>query len=377
MSSKDTLQNNNSNLCGMEQNLNQDIDELNSTFEKLMRPHKSKYAYLRPSTSPILTDPITPRQQPNAIQTVATATTPQPMDIPSRMRAIKVFNVMLARLWRRRCAEVCDLHELVRKYQIKASTMRDDLFMRNRMICKEQRRCDRLEMELREVKYAAELRSQGCISVENALNALRRKEAKLRRELRVKTQECNSFAELLNATKTEMFQELTKFRECAHELAEQQRQNRVLEMRNAELEDELLTLKDRFQAQHDDIVIAVHSKQEKIDKAYEALKGYEQELAELELKHAELLRETRNDRIAQEIKKIERKIGMVRYVIYFINPYRWRVLRSIWPSLRLIAHEIVARFFNVPIRKPISMPKMSVASVGICVTIILFIGAVF
>lgn len=42
-------------------------------------------------------------------------------------------------------------------------------------------------------------------------------------------------------------------------------------------------MKDRFQAQHDDIVVAVHLKQEKIDKAYETLKGYEQELAELEL----------------------------------------------------------------------------------------------
>ncbi|TDG41213.1 hypothetical protein AWZ03_012361 [Drosophila navojoa] len=378
MSSKDTLQNQNSNRCGMEQNLNQDIDELNSTFEKMMRPHKSKCAYLRPSPSPILTGPISPRQQqPNAtIQTVATAAA-QPMDMTSRMRAIKVFNVMLARLWRRRCAEVCDLHELVRKYQIKASSMRDDLFMRNRMICKEQRRCDRLEMELREVKYAAELSSQGCISVENALNAVRHKEAKLRRELRVKTQECNSFAELLNATKTEMFQELSKFRECAHELAEQQRQNRILEMRNAELEDEILTLKDRFQAQHDDIVTAVHSKQEKIERAYEALKGYELELAELELKHAELLRETQNDEIAQEIQKIERKIGMIRYVICFINPYRWQVVRSAWPGLKLIAHELVAKFFNVLFYKPVPMPKMSVTSMGICITVVLLMGAIF
>lgn len=124
-----------------------------------------------------------------------------------------------------------------------ANTMRDDLFMRNKMICKEQRRCDRLELELRQVKYAAELSSQGCVTIENALNMVRREEAKLRRDLTVKTQECNSFAELLNVTKTEMFRELTKFRQCAQELAEQQRQNRILEIRNAELEDEVIPYK--------------------------------------------------------------------------------------------------------------------------------------
>ncbi|EDW62817.1 uncharacterized protein [Drosophila virilis] len=360
--------NHNQNWNGMEQSLNQDIEELSSTFERMMRPHKAKYAYPRPATP-------TPQRIPDSL--TASGIVGHTMDMPSRMRAIKVFNVMLARLWRRRCAEVCDLHELVRKYQSKASTMRDDLFLRNKMICKEQRRCDRLEMELRQVKYAAELSSQGCVTIENALNVVRRKEAKLRRDLRAKTQECSNFAELLNVTKTEMFRELTKFRQCAQELAEQQRQNRILEIRNAELEDELLTLKDRFQSQHDDIVVAVHLKQEKIDEAYETLKGYEEELAELELKHNELLKENNGDAILQEIGKMERKIGMVRYVICFINTRRWRLLRASWPNFKCIAYEIVARFLDYILNSPLSMPTLPVTSVGIYLTVMLLIGALY
>ncbi|XP_030568831.1 uncharacterized protein LOC115768396 isoform X2 [Drosophila novamexicana] len=351
--------NHNQNWNGMEQSLNQDIEELSSTFERMMRPHKAKYAYPRPATP-------TPQRIPDSLS--ASGIVGHTMDMPSRMRAIKVFNVMLARLWRRRCAEVCDLHELVRKYQSKASTMRDDLFLRNKMICKEQRRCDRLEMELRQVKYAAELSSQGCVTIENALNVVRRKEAKLRRDLRAKTQECSNFAELLNVTKTEMFRELTKFRQCAQELAEQQRQNRILEIRNAELEDE---------SQHDDIVVAVHLKQEQIDEAYETLKGYEEELAELELKHNELLKENNGDAILQEIGKMERKIGMVRYVICFINTRRWRLLRASWPNFKCIAYEIVARFLDYILNSPLSMPTLPVTSVGIYLTVMLLIGALY
>lgn len=105
----------------MEQSLNRDIDELSSTFEKMMRPHKSKYAYPRPLPTATSASTVIDRQQ----HPIALA---HHMDLPSRMRAIKVFNVMLARLWRRRCAEVCDLHELVRKYQVKVSYARQIAF---------------------------------------------------------------------------------------------------------------------------------------------------------------------------------------------------------------------------------------------------------
>lgn len=39
------------------------------------------------------------------------------MDEPSRIMANRVLNVFLFKVWRRRCDEVHNLHELVRKYQ--------------------------------------------------------------------------------------------------------------------------------------------------------------------------------------------------------------------------------------------------------------------
>ncbi|XP_034490167.1 uncharacterized protein LOC117793850 isoform X2 [Drosophila innubila] len=280
--------------------LNKALEELESTFDKMPIAHKAQYSYLCPGPQQLVT-------RPTQCQMIR-----QPMDPKSRLRAIKVFNVMLARLWRRRCAEVCDLHELVRKYQQKANVMRDDIFLRNNMINREQQRSERLELKLRQFKHVG---IENCESIDNALSEARLQEEKLRLELQSKTQECNNFADMLHETKTEMFRELCKFRSCAKELAEQQRQNRLLEMQNAELEDEILTLKDRFQSQHDDIVVAVHMKQEILDEAYETLKGFEQELAGLELKHNELLRENQIDAMLQEINKVQYKMGIVRYMM--------------------------------------------------------------
>lgn len=39
------------------------------------------------------------------------------MDETSRMRATKVINVFLCKVWRRRCTEVYNLHQLMEKYQ--------------------------------------------------------------------------------------------------------------------------------------------------------------------------------------------------------------------------------------------------------------------
>lgn len=114
--------------------------------------------------------------------------------------------------------------------------MRDDLFLRNSMINREQQRSERLEWKLRHGKHGG---VENCESIDNALHMARLQEQKLQLELLSKTQECNNFADMLHATKTEMFRELCKFRSCAKELAEQQRQNRVLEIYNAELEDEV------------------------------------------------------------------------------------------------------------------------------------------
>jgi len=87
--------------------LNKALEELESTFDKMPIADKAQYSYLCPGPQQLVT-------RPTQCQMIR-----QPMDPKSRLRAIKVFNVMLARLWRRRCAEVCDLHELVRKYQQK------------------------------------------------------------------------------------------------------------------------------------------------------------------------------------------------------------------------------------------------------------------
>lgn len=118
--------------------------------------------------------------------------------------------------------------------------MRDDLFQRNRMICAEQRHSERLDTELRKYRERNIKPWHSCATIDEALEISQRKEIQLREELLEKGQECNNIAELLFETKREMFRELTKFRECAHELAAQQRNNHFLEQRNAELEEEVV-----------------------------------------------------------------------------------------------------------------------------------------
>ncbi|KAL7743199.1 hypothetical protein ACLKA6_016327 [Drosophila palustris] len=332
------------------------LEELESTFDKMPRAHKPQFSYLCPGPQQLVTAPKAKCQK----------IPMKPMDPTSRMRAIKVFNVILARLWRRRCAEVCDLHELVRKYQQKANIMRDDLFLCNNMINREQQRSERLELELRQFKHSG-IGVESCETIDNALNEARLQQEKLRVELQSKTQECNNFADMLHATKTEMFRELCKFRNCARELAEQQRQNRMLEMQNAELEDEILTLKDRFQTQHDDIVVAVHMKQEILDEAYETLKGFEQELAGLELKHTELLRENQIDAMLEEINKAQYRMGILRYLLCLLQ----------WPSCKLLSFEIVAKLLDYMLQNPLSRQTIPVSSLGICMAIMFLIGAFY
>ncbi|EDV91993.1 GH24665 [Drosophila grimshawi] len=205
------------------------------------------------------------------------------MDMVSRMRVMKFFNVILARLWRRRCSEVCELNELVRKYESKINKTHDELIKRNKMICHEQRRCGHWETELRRVQAVSDLNMRRCVTIEKALNVACGQRLHLSKELQAKTLECNNASDLLNESRTEMFRELSKHRECAKALAEQQRLNRWLEIRNVELEDELMTLKDRFQSQHDDVSVAMHKSKLQLDDTYERLKDFEQQLTEFQL----------------------------------------------------------------------------------------------
>ncbi|KAH8396268.1 hypothetical protein KR222_007028 [Zaprionus bogoriensis] len=316
------------------------IKELALTFERMPKPPKAHTACICPR----------PQQPPDPY---AKGRLNQ-LDGPSRMRASKVLNVFLFRLWRRRCAEVHDLHELVRKYQHQVNIMRDDLFLRNKMICAEQRRSERLEMELRKVKEGIVTPSHSCATIDQALALSQRQEAQLRQELQAKALECSNIAELLHETRREMFRELAKFRQCARELAEQQRANRILEIRNAELEDEIMMLNDRFD---DD---------SQLEGAYKTLKGYEQELDELEFKHNELLRDNQSDIIMKEINRVQKAIGVVRYLMYV----QWSR-----PYFKSFASEIVAKLLDYILQSPLSRPTLPVSSVGVYFAIMFLIGA--
>lgn len=118
--------------------------------------------------------------------------------------------------------------------------MRDDLFQRNRIICAGQRHSERLDTELRKYRARNIKPWHSCATIDQALETSQRKEIQLRKDLQEKGLECNNLAELLCETKREMFRELAKFRECAHELAAQQRSNYFLEQRNAELQEEVV-----------------------------------------------------------------------------------------------------------------------------------------
>lgn len=117
--------------------------------------------------------------------------------------------------------------------------MRNELFQRNTIICTEQRHSERLDMELRQMRKRNVKPWHSCATIDRTLEISQQNEKQLRQDLINKEHECNNISELLFETKREMFRELTKFRECAQELAEQQRNNRCLEQKNAELEDEV------------------------------------------------------------------------------------------------------------------------------------------
>lgn len=117
--------------------------------------------------------------------------------------------------------------------------MRNELFQRNTIICTEQRHSERLDMELKQMRKRNVKPWHSCATIDKALENSQHNEKQLRQELINKEQECNNISELLFETKRDMFRELTKYRECARELAEQQRNSRDLEQRNAELEDEV------------------------------------------------------------------------------------------------------------------------------------------
>ncbi|KAH8386434.1 hypothetical protein KR093_000456, partial [Drosophila rubida] len=377
-----------------ETRLNRALQELESTFDKMPVPPQAHYSLLCPGPQQLLPAKSCKDNGGNAsshrrLQLASLAVGQEQgsrMDASSRLHAMKVCNVLLTRLWRRRCTEVSDLHELIRKYQLKANSMRDDLFLRNNMINREQQRSNRLEMELRRYRQGAS-KSHNCETIDSALEEARLREAQLRYELQAKTEECNNFSELLLECKTERFRELRKYRECTQELAQQQLQNRLLEMRNAELEDQvsasiapqqpddstthlslcqLLTLKDRFQVQNDETAVSVHASQERIDNAYETLKGLEQELFELEIKHEELVRETQTNAILQEIERVQQKMGIVRYLMCFQ-----------WLNYRFIPFEIVAKLLDYMLQNSMPRRSMPITSLGLCMAVVILISAFY
>lgn len=79
------------------------IEKLAIIFENMPKPPQSQRSY-RPSLG--LND-----VNHNVHMQIAT------MDETSRIMANKVINVFLFKVWRRRCDEVHNLHELVYKYQ--------------------------------------------------------------------------------------------------------------------------------------------------------------------------------------------------------------------------------------------------------------------
>lgn len=221
------------------------IEKLGIIFENMPKPPNSQRSF-RPSLG-------LNNVNHNLHMQIAT------MDQTSRIMANKVLNVFLFKVWRRRCDEVHNLHELVYKYQQQVRetsrdnscihpitqaysqmiVMRNELLQRNSIICTEQRHSERLDMELRKMRKRDVKPLHSCATIDKALEVSQNNEKQLRQELMAKEQECINISDLLSETKREMFRELTKFRECARELAEQQRNNSYLEQRNAELEDEV------------------------------------------------------------------------------------------------------------------------------------------
>ncbi|EDV45798.1 uncharacterized protein LOC6550995 [Drosophila erecta] len=249
---------------------------------------------------------------------------PQELDAETRFLAIRFFNLVLAKLWRRRRAEVCDLHTLVRKYQAHAARTQTELFTRNQMICSEQRRGEQLNNQLMQAVSRVRVTMESCAELDNELQQLRIREVTLSNELASKSLECEYFAEMLDSFRSDMFRELANYRKGAAELANQQRRALQFEFENAELEDQLLTIKDQFLQQNDQMSVALGEKKQELDAAYETLKHYEQELLQLEMKYQEMLRQTGLEvELQKEISLLKKNMSMPRFFILYLSACKW------------------------------------------------------
>ncbi|XP_017045951.1 uncharacterized protein LOC108091323 [Drosophila ficusphila] len=302
-----------------------DFDETPLPLAHASRGQRKRTRTRNPILNPYDSEPEVEENPQVAVKVVeepALAVPNQQMDAKNNLLAVKFCNLMLARLWRRRKAEVYDLHALVRKYQDHAARTQTELFTRNRMILMEQRRGD--HAQLRRTFSRLQEAMDSCANMDSELKELRLREAALHSDLAAKTQECEYFAEMLDTCRSEMFRELTIHREGASELAKQQRRALDLERQNAQLEDDLLTIKDQFLSQNDEMSVVLGEKQQQLDTAYEMLKSYEEELAGLELKYKEQLRQKAIDvELQNEIMILKRNLGVARYLIFYLTAREW------------------------------------------------------
>lgn len=151
------------------------------------------------------------------------------------------------------------------------------------MICTQQRRGQLLNNQLLQAIDRLRVAMQNCTELDTELKQLREREVALNNKLASKSLECEYIDEMLNNFRSDMFHQLANYREGAAELAKQQRRALQLEYENADLEDALLTMKDKFLMQNDQMSVALGEKQRKLDAAYETLRYYEQELIHLEM----------------------------------------------------------------------------------------------
>ncbi|XP_030381795.1 uncharacterized protein LOC115629466 [Scaptodrosophila lebanonensis] len=352
----------------MESPLEQGMSELQRIFEQLVPNKQTGRSSLARSPhyffGTLIEEPSAEDKVIGHVSELEEDQLPQPeLDDQTRFKAAKFFNLMLTKLWRRRRSEVFDLHALVRRYQELAFKTQNELFKRNQLICMEHRRGENLRVQLVRAVGRVRVTSKTCRIIEEQLMQLRAYEKDLQAKLQEKTQECDNFSELLQSCKTELFRELAKYRQTSSELAQEQRNAQNLEIINTELEDELLTLKDRFQTQNDKMTVELTRKQEQLDSAYELLKDFEEEVAELELEHTELMRSRENERALQkEIAALKKEMGMVRYVFFY------RTVRRLSDLPRYIS-ELFATILSC------LFPQPSISSVRFCIALLILIAA--
>ncbi|EDW53179.1 uncharacterized protein LOC6612512 [Drosophila sechellia] len=245
------------------------------------------------------------------------------IDAGIRFLAIRFFNVLLAKLWRRRKAEVYDLQTLVRKYQAHAVRTRTELLSRNQLICTLQRRGQLLSNQLVQAVDRLRVTIDSCSALDIELKQVKERELELNNKLASKSLECEYVDEMLHSYRSGMFHELANYREGAAELAKQQRRALQLEYENAELEDALLTIKDKFIKQNDQMSVALGEKQRKLDAAYETLRYYEQELILLEIKYRETLSQTALEvELQEEVSSLKKKMSLTRRLIFYLAAFK-------------------------------------------------------